>query len=175
MKRKAGKKMAGSFQNEIPAARINLKLDVGKGDARKNIELPLKLLVMGDFTGRKKECRIADRDKIAIDKNNFQQVMAKFGLSLSFTVDNKLKADGGEMPVTIPITGMDSFRPENIASAVPSLYRLLAARNLLKDLKSNLLDNREFRRRLEELIKNPEAAQNLRAELQKIVPELEEK
>ena len=37
--------MAGSFQNEIPAARINLKLDVGKGDAKKKTELPLKMLV----------------------------------------------------------------------------------------------------------------------------------
>jgi type VI secretion system protein ImpB len=167
--------MAGSFQNEIPAARINLKLDVGKGGTRKNVELPLKLLVMGDFTGCKKDSRIADRDKISVDKNNFQQVMAKFGLSLSFTVENKLKGDGSEMPVTIPVTSMDSFRPESVASAVPALCRLLAARNLLKDLKSNLLDNREFRRRLEELIKNPEAAQSLREELQRIVPELEEK
>jgi type VI secretion system protein ImpB len=165
--------MAGSFQNEIPAARINLKLDVGKGDARKNIELPLKLLVMGDFTGREKEGRIADRDKIAIDKNNFQQVMAKFGLSMSFTVKNMLSGSG-ETEVTIPVSGMDSFRPESVASAVPSLCRLLAARNLLKDLKSNLLDNREFRRRLEELIKDPEAARKLREELRKIVPESEE-
>jgi type VI secretion system protein ImpB len=166
--------MAGSFQNEIPAARINLKLDVGKGDAKKSMELPLKLLVMGDFTCREKEGRLADREKIAVDKNNFQQVMADFGLRLSFMVDNKL-AGGGEIPVDIPVTGIHSFKPESVASSVPSLCRLLAARNLLKDLKSNLLDNREFRRRLEELIKNPESAQNLRSELRRIVPELEDK
>jgi type VI secretion system protein ImpB len=166
--------MAGSFQNEIPAARINLKLDVGKGDAKKSVELPLKLLVMGDFACRPKDGRIADREKIAIDKNNFQQVMADFGLRLSFMVDNRL-AGNGEMQVDIPVTGMDSFKPESVASAVPALSRLLAARNLLKDLKSNLLDNREFRRRLEELIKNPESAQNLRSELRRIVPELEDK
>ncbi|MDR0331250.1 MAG: type VI secretion system contractile sheath small subunit [Chitinispirillales bacterium] len=167
--------MAGSFQNEIPAARINLKLDVGKGDARKNVELPLKMLVMGDLTGRRKQGRVVDREKVSIDKNNFQQVMADFGLNLSFTVANKLSVSGGDMAVEIPVTNMGSFRPENVATAVPSLSRLLAARNLLKDLKSNLLDNREFRRRLEELIKNPDAARNLRAELQKIVPELEDK
>ena len=79
------------------------------------------------------------------------------------------------MRVEIPVRSMDSFKPENVASAVPSLSRLLAARNLLKDLKSNLLDNREFRRRLEELIKNPESAENLRNELRKMVPELEDK
>jgi len=166
--------MAGSFQNEIPAARINLKLDVGKGDAKKSVELPLKLLVMGDFTGREKEGRIADRERVAVDKNNFQQVIADFGLNLSFTVNNTL-AGQGDMPVNIPVTSIDSFKPESVASAVPSLSRLLAARNLLKDLKSNLLDNREFRRRLEELIRDPEKAQKLRAELKKIVPELEEK
>jgi type VI secretion system protein ImpB len=166
--------MAGSFQNEIPAARINLKLDVGKGDASKSVELPLRLLVMGDFTGRPKAGRVADREKVSVDKDNFQQVMADCGLNLSFTVENKLSNEGGTK-VEIPVTGMDSFKPENIASAVPALSRLLAARNLLKDLKSNLLDNREFRRRLEELIKNPEAAQNLRSELRRIVPELEDK
>ncbi|MDR2578077.1 MAG: type VI secretion system contractile sheath small subunit [Chitinispirillales bacterium] len=166
--------MAGSFQNEIPAARINLKLDVGKGDANKSVELPLKLLVMGDFTRREKTGRIADRERISVDKNNFQQVMADFGLNLSFTVENTLSGEGG-IAVDIPVTGMSSFKPESVASAVPSLSRLLAARNLLKDLKSNLLDNREFRRRLEELIKDPESVQNLRTELQKIVPELEDK
>jgi len=166
--------MAGSFQNEIPAARINLKLDVGTGDANKSVELPLKLLVMGDFTQREKKGRLTDREKISIDKNNFQQVMTDFGLNLSFTVENKLKGEG-EMQVDIPVTEMSSFKPENVASAVPSLSRLLAARNLLKDLKSNLLDNREFRRRLEELIKNPESAQKLQKELYRIVPELEDK
>jgi len=166
--------MAGSFQNEIPAARINLKLDVGTGGASKSVELPLKLLVMGDFTQREKEGRLSDREKISVDKNNFQQVMADCGLNLSFTVENKLKGEG-EMQVDIPVTDMASFKPENVASSVPALSRLLAARNLLKDLKSNLLDNREFRRRLEELIKNPESAKNLRTELQKIVPELEDK
>jgi len=166
--------MAGSFQNEIPAARINLKLDVGKGDASKSVELPLKLLVMGDFTQREKEGRLADREKIAVDKNNFQQVMEDFGLNLSFTVENKLRGEG-DMQIEIPVTGMNSFRPETVASAVPALSKLLAARNLLKDLKSNLIDNREFRRRLEELIKNPEAAEKLRAELHRMVPELEDK
>jgi type VI secretion system protein ImpB len=166
--------MAGSFQNEIPAARINLKLDVGKGDVKKNVELPLKILVMGDFTGQQKEGRIADRERVAVDKNNFQQVMADFGLNLSFAVENRLSGQG-EMMVDIPLTGIDSFKPESVASSVPALNRLLAARNLLKDLKSNLLDNREFRRRLEELIRNPESAKKLRAELQKIVPELEDR
>jgi type VI secretion system protein ImpB len=42
--------MADSFQNEVPKARINLKLDLHTGGASKKMELPLKLLVAGDFS-----------------------------------------------------------------------------------------------------------------------------
>jgi len=69
---------------------------------------------------------------------------------------------------------MDSFKPENVARNIPALSRLLAARNLLKDLKSNLLDNREFRKRLEEILRAPASARLLQAQLKKIVPEAQE-
>jgi type VI secretion system protein ImpB len=162
--------MAGSFQNEIPAARINLKLDVGKGNAKKKMELPLKLLVLGDFTFKKKNARVADREKISINKNNFEQVMGSLDLNLNYSVENKLSKDAGDLKVDLDIKNMDSFKPENVAKATPALSRLLAARNLLKDLKSNLLDNREFRKRLEDIIKDPNAIQSLQDELKKIVP-----
>jgi len=162
--------MAGSFQNEIPAARINLKLDVGKGNAKKKMELPLKMLVMGDFTQKKRTQRVGDREKININKNNFEQVMKSQGLKLNYAVDNKLTGQG-DLKVGLDVTSMDSFKPENIAKTIPELSKLLAARNLLKDLKSNLLDNRAFRSRLEEIIKDPAAAKALHEELKKIVPE----
>jgi type VI secretion system protein ImpB len=161
--------MAGSFQNEIPAARINLKLDVGKGDAKKKTELPLKMLVLGDFSMKNKGERVAEREKISINKNNFGQVMESLDLNLKYNVDNKLTGDG-ELGVDMKIKDMDSFKPENVAKNIPELSRLLAARNLLKDLKSNLLDNRDFRVRLEEIMKNPESAKALQEELMKIVP-----
>lgn len=162
--------MAGSFQNEIPAARINLKLDVGKGDAKKKTELPLKMLVLGDFSLKNKGERVTDREKISINKNNFEQVMESLDLNVKYNVDNKLTGDG-DLAVNLDIKGMDSFKPENVAKNIPELSRLLAARNLLKDLKSNLLDNREFRKRLETIIKDPNAVQSLKDELKKIVPE----
>ncbi len=166
--------MTASFQNEIPAARINLKLDVGKGDSKKKIELPLKLLVMGDFSQKERTTRIADRERVSVDKNNFGQVMSNMNLELSFSVKNCISGEG-ELPVELKIDSMDSFRPEVIVKSIPVLSRLLAARNLLKDLKSNLLDNREFRKRLEEILRDPQSVQNLMSELRSIVPEIEDK
>jgi type VI secretion system protein ImpB len=162
--------MAGSFQNEIPPARINLKLDVGKGNSKKKIELPLKMLVVGDFSFKEKGDRVADREKISINKENFTQVMESMDLKLKYNVENKLTGQG-DLQVDMGMKNMDSFKPDNVAKNVPALSKMLAARNLLKDLKSNLLDNRDFRKRLEEIIKDPAAAKNLQEELKKVVPE----
>ena len=163
--------MAGSFQNEIPPARINLKLDVGKGNAKKKVELPLKMLVAGDFSGKQHDERVAEREKISIDKNNFTQVMESMDLNLKYSVENKLTEGGGDIPIDLNMKNMDSFKPENIAKDVPQLSRLLAARNLIKDLKSNLLDNREFRKRLETIIKDPAAVKSLQEQLKSLVPD----
>lgn len=163
--------MGTSFQNEIPPARINLKLDVGKGDAKKKIELPLKMLVAGDFSNKKQDKRVGEREKIAINKNNFTQVMESMELNLNYAVDNKLSDEEGSIPIDLQVKDMNSFKPENVAKEVPQLSRLLAARNLIKDLKSNLLDNREFRKRLENIIKDPEAAKTLQEQLKTLVPD----
>ena len=163
--------MAGSFQNEIPPARINLKLDVGKGNAKKKIELPLKMLITGDFSGKKHDDRVADREKVSVDKNNFTQVMESMDLNLNYSVENKLTEEGGDMPVSLKIKDINSFKPENVAKEIPQLSRLLAARNLIKDLKSNLLDNRDFRKRLESIVKDPESAKSLQEQLKALVPD----
>jgi type VI secretion system protein ImpB len=134
------------------------------------MELPLKMLVLGDFSYKEKSGRVADREKISINKNNFTQVMESMNLNLKYQVDNKLTGEGA-IDVDLDVKNMDSFKPENVAKNVPSLSRLLAARNLIKDLKSNLLDNREFRKRLETIIKDPDAVKSLQEELRKIVPE----
>jgi type VI secretion system protein ImpB len=160
--------MAGSFQNEIPAARINLKLDVGKGGAKKKTELPLKLLALGDFSRKPKKGRVAERERIAVNRNNFAQVMESMGLQLSCQVPNRLSGEG-DIDVSFGVKSIESFRPESVARAVPALGRLLAARNLLKDLKSNLLDNREFRKRLEEIIRDDGAVKSLHGELRKLI------
>ena len=48
------KDMADSFQNEVPAARVNIKLDLHTGNAKKKVELPLKLLAVGDYSNGKR-------------------------------------------------------------------------------------------------------------------------
>ncbi|CAJ0704815.1 type VI secretion system contractile sheath small subunit [Ralstonia holmesii] len=160
--------MAESFQNEVPKARVNIKLDLHTGGAQKKVELPLKLLVMGDYSNGQSTAPLADRAKVSIDKNNFNAVLAELNPKAKLAVDNTLAGDGSELPVDLDFKSMDDFKPDVVAGKVPELRALMAARNLLRDLKSNLLDNATFRRELEKILKDPTLSDRLRSDLQKI-------
>lgn len=160
--------MAESFQNEVPKARVNIKLDLHTGGAQKKVELPLKLLVMGDYSNDQSTAPLADRAKVSIDKNNFNAVLAELNPKAKLAVENTLAGDGSELPVDLDFKSMDDFKPDVVAGKVPELRALMAARNLLRDLKSNLLDNATFRRELEKILKDPQLSDRLRSDLQKI-------
>ena len=161
--------MADSFQKEIPKARINISLDVETGGAKKKIELPLKMLVMGDFSNGKTTGKIADRERIDINKNNFESVLKDMAPQASYQVPNTLANDGSEINVDLEFDSMKSFHPEQVAGQIPELHSMLAMRNLLKDLKSNLLDNADFRKELEQIVKNQPELEGLRQELEQMV------
>lgn len=159
-----------SFQSEIPKARVNIKLDVHTGGAQKKVELPLKLVVMGDYSNGKEERPLSERKKININKNNFNSVLADFSPSLNLTVENTLAGNGNEESVHLSFKEMKDFEPEQVARQIPQLRAMLAMRNLLRDLKSNLLDNVTFRKELESILKDPTLSNELRAELNALAP-----
>ena len=160
-----------SFQNEVPKARVNIKLDLHTGGAQKNTELPLKLMVMGDYSNGKEQRPLSVRGKVGINNNNFDSVLAEFSPTLKLAVENALLNDAADTSVELSFQSMKDFEPEHVARQIPQLRALLAMRNLLRDLKSNLLDNATFRQELERILKDDELSNELRAELAALAPE----
>ena len=160
-----------SYQEEIPKARVNIKLNLHTGGAQKKVELPFKLLVTGDFSHGREMRPLSEREKINVDKNNFDSVLAEFSPSVSLTVKNRLANDGSEENVQLAFRNMKDFEPEQVARQIPQLKAMLAMRNLLRDLKSNLLDNATFRKELELILRDPTLCGELRAELSSLAPE----
>lgn len=163
--------MSDSFQKEIPKARINLKLDLHTGGASKKMELPLKLLVAGDFSNGQETAPLSERSKTDINKNNFNSVLAEYSPSVNLTVENTLAGDGSEENIHLTFRNMKDFTPEQVARQIPQLKAMLAMRNLLRDLKANLLDNQNFRKELEKILLDPALSNELRSELSAMVPE----
>ncbi|MDH2898825.1 MULTISPECIES: type VI secretion system contractile sheath small subunit [Rahnella] len=162
--------MSNSFQEEIPKARVNIKLDLHTGGAQKKVELPLKLMVMGDYSNGKEDRPLSEREKVNINKNNFNSVLAEFSPSLNLTVENTLAGDHSEENISLNFNEMKDFEPEQVARQIPQLRAMLAMRNLLRDLKSNLLDNATFRKELETILKDPSLSNELRSELNALAP-----
>lgn len=162
--------MSNSFQEEIPKARVNIKLDLHTGGAQKKVELPLKLMVMGDYSNGKEDRPLSEREKVNINKNNFNSVLAEFSPSLNLTVENTLAGDRSEQNIALNFNEMKDFEPEQVARQIPQLRAMLAMRNLLRDLKSNLLDNATFRKELETILKDPSLSNELRSELNALAP-----
>lgn len=161
--------MKGSFQKEIPKARINLSLDVETGGHKKKVELPLKMLVMGDFSNNQTHGKVEDRERINVNKNNFESVMKEMKPSTRFEVENKLAKDGSDMSVNLSFESINDFRPDRVAQQIPELHSLMAMRNLLKDLKSNLLDNTKFRKELESIVADQPQLEGLRKQLESLL------
>jgi len=153
-------------ESVAPKERINIVYKPATGNAQEERELPLKLLVLGDFHLRQDDRPIEDRKPTAIDKDTFNEVMNGQGLNIAVTVPNRLSGkDGDELPVELTFGNMNDFSPDAIATKVPKLKELLQIREALTWLRSPLGNRREFRNRLEACIKDPALRSRLYREL----------
>ena len=59
-----------------PQERVNITYKPATGNAQEEVELPLKMLFLGDYTGRHDPRPLEERKPINVDKDNFQQVLA---------------------------------------------------------------------------------------------------
>jgi len=151
-----------------PKERVNIVYRPATGDAKEQVELPLKQLVLGDFTMREDATPLDDRKPISVDKDNFNDVLKAQNLSLQFSVPNRLAADAGPdetLPVELKFQSTRDFEPDSLVEQVPELKQLIALRDALKALKGPLGNLPDFRKRLQELMADEGARERLLAEL----------
>src|SRR5690606_24687385 len=77
-----------------PKERVNIVYKPATGDAQEQVELPLKQLVVGDFTLKESDVPLDERKPIQVDKDNFNDVLKAQGLELTLAVPNRLSEIG---------------------------------------------------------------------------------
>ena len=85
--------MASTDPSVAPKERVNIVYKAQIGDAQVETELPLKILMVGDYTGRHDDTAVEDRKPINIDKENFNEVMAKQDLEIAVQVPDQLSGE----------------------------------------------------------------------------------
>ncbi|OUO93855.1 type VI secretion system contractile sheath small subunit [Cloacibacillus sp. An23] len=149
-----------------PKERVNIVYRPATGDVQEDIELPLKLMVLGDFTLRKDDTMLEDRKPISVDKDNFDKVMQSQGLSLQLQVPNKLGDDpDATLSADLKFKTLKDFGPDAIVEMVPELAKLMQLREALKALKGPLSNVPNFRKKLQDLVNDEKARDALLQEL----------
>jgi len=143
--------------------RVQITYDVEIGDAVEKKELPLVVGLMADLSGKplNPPPKLKERRFVEIDRDNFNEIMAKIAPRLDMSVPDTLKGEGN-LKVELNFTEFDHFHPEAIVSQVPRLARLLEARQQLRDLLAKLDGNDELDALLENIVNSSEDLQALR-------------
>lgn len=156
----------GKEASVAPKERVNITYRPATGDAKEEIELPLKLLMLGDYTLQQDETPLEERKAINIDKDNFNDVMKSQNLKLNLVVPNKLaEEEGGEMAVSLELQNLKDFSPEAIARQVPELSALLDLREALTAVKGPLGNVPAFKKKIQALMKDDSAKEKMLKEL----------
>jgi type VI secretion system protein ImpB len=146
--------------------RVHISYEVETEGAQVVRELPFVVGVLGDFSGDPTQPLrpLAERKFVQVDRDNFNDVMARMNVGLNLKVDNKLADDGSQMGVQLKFNSLDDFDPARIVDQVPALKSLLETRNKLRDLMSKVDRSDELEGLLEQVLQNDEKLKSLSAE-----------
>ena len=148
-----------------PKERVNIVYKPAT-DGAEEVELPLKILALGDYTGKEDDRPLEERKPINIDKDNFTEVMEKHNLGVDINVPDKLSdTEGGELSVSLKFKNLKDFTPEGVAEQVPELKKLLELRAALTALKGPLGNRPAFKKQMQKLLDDEGSKSKLMAEL----------
>jgi type VI secretion system protein ImpB len=153
-------------QSVAPQERVNITYKPATGDRQAEVELPLKMLFIGDYTGRQDERPVEDRKPINIDKDNFNEVLAEQNLTVAVTVPNRLQEEAGvELSANLKFKKLSDFGPDAVAEQIPELKALLEVRAALTALKGPLGNLPAFRKKIAALVADVDSRAKLMHQL----------
>lgn len=162
--------MADSLQHKLDRVRrprVQITYDVETNGALQKVELPFVVGVLADLSGQPKEGLkpVKDRKFVNVDRDNFDDVLAKSAPRLAFRVDNKLTKDNTELAVELNFKSMEDFSPAKVAEQVAPLKELLDMRQRLSQLLNKMEGNDKLEQLLSDVLGSTEKAAALAKEM----------
>lgn len=149
-----------------PKERVNIVYKPASGNIEESVELPLKQLILGNFSNREDRTPVEERQTISISNDNFNDVLKAQNVKMDLNVPNTLSDEAdAEMSLSLDFKTMDDFGPEAVAKKIPELQKLLDLREALMALKGPLSNIPDFRKKIQSLIDDVSQREKLLEEL----------
>ena len=145
-----------AIQDAIPKSRITLTYRTTISGEPADVELPFRMLVLGDLTcgtaSEEDRGELEERPMHALNGTNLGEVMASMNMRLKLTTGNYFT--GGADDITLPIDGMDAFHPDTVAQHIPDVQVLLLMKKLLEEMNSYVANRKALRGHIKNLFKD---------------------
>jgi type VI secretion system protein ImpB len=168
--------------DRVRRPRVQITYDVETNGAMEKKELPFVVGVMADLSAQPKEALqpLKNRKFVAIDRDNFNDVLAKATPRLALKVPNRLTDEDTKLAVELNFKNMDDFDPAKVAGQIAPLKELLEMRQRLTQLLSKMEGNDRLESLLADVLTNTEKAMALAKQMgieanQSEAPKSEEK
>ncbi len=142
--------------DRVRRPRVQITYDVETNGAMHKIELPFVVGVLADLSGMPKEALkpLKERKFVPIDRDNFNEVLAKMEPRLALRVQNRLTDEDTKLAVELTFKHIDDFEPARVAEQIPALKELLDMRHKLTQLLSKMEGNEKLEQLLEQVLSN---------------------
>ncbi len=158
-----------SVQDEVPKSRLTLTYKTEVNGEPEVVDLPYRMLMLGDFsqgTSKDRSVDLEERKTRNLDGRNTDAIMKDMNISTSFVVPNQINPQEEEnLRVNLPIEGMKSFSPQEVAKNIPKVRSLLLLKQLLLEVQSNVANKKEFRQLLSSLYADKDAFAQVKEEM----------
>jgi type VI secretion system protein ImpB len=153
--------------DRVRRPRVQITYDVETNGAMQKVELPFVVGVMADLSGQPREALrpLKERKFVNIDRDNFNDVLARSSPRLALKVQNRLTAEDTKLAVELNFKNIEDFEPARVAEQVGPLKELLEMRHRLTQLMSKMEGNDKLEQLLGDVMSNTEKAMALAKEM----------
>jgi type VI secretion system protein ImpB len=149
--------------NRVRKPRVHITYEVETEGAVVEKELPFVVGVIGDFSAQPTTPLkpLSERKFIQVDRDNFDDVLARMTPGLNYKVNNTLANDGTEIGVNLSFQKFDDFSPAAVVAQVEPLRKLMDVRNQLRDLLSKADTSEKLEALLDRILSDESAIKAL--------------
>jgi type VI secretion system protein ImpB len=149
--------------DRVRRPRVQITYDVETNGAMVKTELPFVVGVLADLSAQTKETLkpLKERKFTPIDRDNFNDVLARAAPRLAMKVQNRLTDPDTKLSVELNFKSMDDFAPARVAEQIGPLKDLLDMRRRLTELMAKTEGNDKLESLLTDVLTNTEKAMAL--------------